>query len=255
MTVKMKKIQDDEIDLIKLFQTIWDGKWIISAFTLIAMLIGTGYIYIKDPAYVSKLTYSVDNKPPFYKEIKVYYDYKKKFHSKKNFNDWKKIVGKSLLTFDNISDKDFINGFSIKKSEGQQLATIKDGKDGKDSPYIILKTNQLSILDEVLKYADFVNEVLSKDYVDKAKDELELINLRFAKLSSVDIGYINHILSINRFLITAKKVTKILFIESPTMPKKKSPKSKLTLFASLIFGGMIGVIFVLISNSIRIRKE
>ena len=34
----------DEIDFFELFQTLWDGKWLISAFVAIAVLLGGGYI-------------------------------------------------------------------------------------------------------------------------------------------------------------------------------------------------------------------
>ena len=40
---QMNQVQDDEIDLFELFQTLWDGKWLISAFVVLATLIGFGY--------------------------------------------------------------------------------------------------------------------------------------------------------------------------------------------------------------------
>ena len=33
----MSQMQDDEIDLIELFQTIWDGKWVITAIPAISV--------------------------------------------------------------------------------------------------------------------------------------------------------------------------------------------------------------------------
>ena len=34
---------DDEIDLFELFQTLWDGKRLISAFVAVAVLLGLGF--------------------------------------------------------------------------------------------------------------------------------------------------------------------------------------------------------------------
>ena len=45
----MQQIHDDEIDLLKSLETLWNDKWLIVAFTFIAILIGTGYIYYKKP--------------------------------------------------------------------------------------------------------------------------------------------------------------------------------------------------------------
>jgi len=248
----MQQIHDDEIDLFKMLQTLWNGKWLIIAFSLIAMLIGTGYIYYKKPIYESKITYFIDNIPPFYGPQKVLADFKKRFYSKKNFNDWKKIIGKTSLVFEDFSDVKVVNGFVIKKSIGQQLARIKSVKPIKNTRFIIINTNQLAVLEDFYKYAIFINENLNKNYVERAQDELKIMELRYKDLSSSNI--IKTVLSIDRFVVTAKKGESILTIDRPSMPIKISPKSILTIILSSILGGMIGGVCVLISNSISNRK-
>ena len=42
---------DDEIDLFEFFETLWDGKWLISAFVALAILIGFGYSQVAQPRY------------------------------------------------------------------------------------------------------------------------------------------------------------------------------------------------------------
>ena len=78
---EMYQAQDDEMDLCELFQTLWDGKWLISAFIAIAMLLGGGFLSLKEAAYESKLIYSVDIIPPFYNADKASSDFQKKFYS------------------------------------------------------------------------------------------------------------------------------------------------------------------------------
>ena len=87
---KIKQVQDNEIDLFGLIQTLWDGKWFITAFVVIAILLGSGFLYYKEPLYESKLVYSVDTLPPFYSKEKALTDFKKRFYSSKVFKDWKK---------------------------------------------------------------------------------------------------------------------------------------------------------------------
>jgi LPS O-antigen subunit length determinant protein (WzzB/FepE family) len=48
---QMNLLQDDENDLFNLLKTLWDGKWIISAFGAIAVLLGSGFILRKDALY------------------------------------------------------------------------------------------------------------------------------------------------------------------------------------------------------------
>ena len=57
---EMNQVQGDEIDLFQLFQTLWDGKWLIRAFVAIAVLLGGGFLLSKDAVYESKFIYSID---------------------------------------------------------------------------------------------------------------------------------------------------------------------------------------------------
>ena len=47
----MNQIQDDEIDLFELFQTLWDGKWKIIATTLVAAVIGVFLFVVKPNSF------------------------------------------------------------------------------------------------------------------------------------------------------------------------------------------------------------
>ena len=95
---------DDEIDLFELFQTLWDGKRLISAFVAIAALLGGGFLLLKDAVYESDLIYSVDTTPPFYSDTKVVTDFKQKFYSKSLFKDWKEknvVYNSNILELNN----------------------------------------------------------------------------------------------------------------------------------------------------------
>ena len=51
-------IADDEIDLFALFQTVWDGKWIIFLFTLCSITFGGAYAFLFPTTYNGKLIFS-----------------------------------------------------------------------------------------------------------------------------------------------------------------------------------------------------
>ena len=42
---------DDEIDLVKIFLDLWEGKWKIITSTLIAFTIGLGFVFTAQPNY------------------------------------------------------------------------------------------------------------------------------------------------------------------------------------------------------------
>jgi LPS O-antigen subunit length determinant protein (WzzB/FepE family) len=248
--MKMKKIQNDEIDLFELFGTLWDGKWLITTFVVISVLLGIAFLLVKKPVYQSNLFYSVVTVPPFYQpdkilnkyqikyqNNKVFKDFKLKFYSKMVFENWKKNIGKTQLLFEDFSITEVIDGFIVTKNESDQLAifTLEDGK--KSS--ILIKTNQFSVLKDFFNYSNHVNELLKKDYVLRAKNELK-----------VQSGVL-----LERFILSANNGANILDISHPTIPQKVSPQSLHVLFLSLIFGGIIGVTFVLISNAIHKRRK
>ena len=243
---------DDEIDLFELFETIWRGKWLISAFVAISVLLGGGFLFITTPIYESKLVFSVETTPPFYENEKAKSDFKAMFYSKSMFDVWKSENGKSELVYDDFDITEVINGFTFVKQGGNLLANIVEEK---SLSALVVKTNKLSLLDEFFKYENFVNNKLTSDYVLRAKDELKIIETRFQNLQSSDISIVNNVLNIDRYIVSVERGSKVMTLNSPTFPKKISPKIKLTLAMLIVLGGMIGIVFVLVNNSIRKRKE
>jgi len=250
---EMNQVQDDEIDLFELFETLWDGKWLISAFVAIALLLGSGFLLLKDAVYESKLIYSVDTLPPFYGADKASTDFQNKFYSVSVFDEWKQKNTNTTLVFEDFSATEVVDGFVLSKNEDEQLATLASEKKG--GSFVLVKSNQLPILDDFFEYATHINGLLKDEYVVRAKEELKIIDARFKGLGSDDSSIVDIVLSIDRYIVTAEKGTNILAIQRPTMPEKVSPKSSLILALSVVLGGMVGVFFILIRNAITKRKE
>ena len=250
---EMNQVQDDEIDLFELFQTLWDGKWLISAFVAIAVLLGGAFLLSKDAVYESKLIYSVDTIPPFYSADKASTDFQKKFYSVSVFEEWKQNNSNTSLVFEDFSATEVVDGFVLSKDEGEQLAKVAFEKKG--GSFVLVKSNQLPILDDFFKYATHINGLLKDEYVVRAKEELKIIDARFKDLSLADSNIVNIVLSIDRYIVSAENGANVLGIQRPTMPKKVSPKSSLILAMSVVLGGMVGVLFILVRNAIMKRKE
>ena len=250
---EMNQVQDDEIDLFELFQKLWDGKLLISAFVAIAVLLGGAFLWFKDAVYESTLVYSIDTIPPFYEANKASTDFQNKFYSVSVFEEWKQNNSNTSLVFEDFSETEVVDGFILSKDEGDRLATLASEKKG-DS-VVLVKSNQLPILDDFFEYATHINGLLKDEYVVRAKEELKIIDARFKDLGSTDSNIVNTVLSIDRYIATAEKGAEVLAIQRPTMPKKVSPKSSLILAMSIVLGGMVGVFFILVRNAITKRKE
>jgi LPS O-antigen subunit length determinant protein (WzzB/FepE family) len=253
----MKQKQDDEIDLFELFENLWAGKWLIIAIILTTVLFSSVFLYFKVPVYQSKLIYSVDTIPPFYDNVKAVTDFKNRFFSKRVFENWKKNNNKVSLVFDDISNREIIDGFVILKGKDGQLAQVTSKiKNGFFvSGQILIKTNQLSILNNFFKYANYVNDVLKLEYVNLSKNQLKKIETRFMDLSSADSIIINSVLQIDSYIVSAENGARVIIVQHPTMPKKISPKSKLILGFSVVLGGIAGLFLIIILNVIKMRNK
>ena len=172
---KINQVQDDEIDLFELFQTIWDGKWLITGFVAIAVLLGGSFILLKDPVYESKLIYSVDTLPPFYQADKASMDFGNKFYSVSVFDEWKQNNTNTTLVFEDFSATEVVEGFVLSKNEDEQLAKLASEKKG--GSFVLVKSNKLPILDDFFEYATHINGLLKDEYVVRAKHYLRCIFL------------------------------------------------------------------------------
>ena len=249
----MNQVQDDEIDLFNLFQTLWDGKWLIIAFVVIAVLLGGGFLLSKDALYDSKLNYSVNTIPPFYKPEKVSIDFQKKFYSLSVFEEWKQNNSKTSLVFEDFSATEIIDGILLSKNEDEMLAKLVQKRKG--NSFVLVKSNQLPILDDFFNYANHINALLKNEYLVRAKEELKIIELRFKDLGEADSNIVDTVLSIDRYIVSADKEASVLAIQRPTMPIKVSPKIKLILSLSVVLGGIVGVFFILVRNAITKQQK
>jgi len=250
---------NDEIDLFDLFKNLWDGKWFITTFAMIAVLVCSVYIFDKNEnsLYESKLIYSIDTIPPFYKKDKVLADFQNFFYSKSIFEEWKKSIGNTSLIFEDFSNTKVFDGIVVAKNESQQLAIFVSEKKGRT--FMLVKTNQLDILDDFFKYADHINRILKDEYVvianNKRKHIESLYKDFFSANNKISPVFFNNLLYIDQFIESAEKGTNLLTIRHPTMPIKTTPISSSMLPMSGVLGGMIGALFVFIRNAIRKRKE
>ena len=94
---------DDEIDLFEFFETLWDGKWLISAFVAIAVLLGGGFLLLKDAVYESKLVIQWIPSLPFMKQIRYQLISKISLILSGVFEEWKKNNSDTSLMFEDFS--------------------------------------------------------------------------------------------------------------------------------------------------------
>ena len=249
----MNQLRDDEIDVYEILLTLWNGKWIVTLCMIVFLLLG-GLILIKqETTYESRINYKIDNFPPFYDEEKGRRDFQFMFYSENYFNSWKEENKDSLIKFDDFTQTKDLDGIFITKDINNRLATLVTEKTKENDilTHILVKTNQLNLLNDFFNYSNFVNNELSKKYIGRATEELEVIK-KESLVSQNDFTRL--ILEIDRYIEAAIDGGNVLLINHPTEPIVTSKKSRTILVNYLAIGCIIGIFLVFILKIFRKKK-
>jgi LPS O-antigen subunit length determinant protein (WzzB/FepE family) len=212
---------DDEIDLFELIEIIWRGKWLISAFVAISVMIGFVYSQLVQPKFEVSVPFT----------IKLYSVPAQQICNANNVecivNETNKLLIKNLDSNWDLIKKD--NIFALSTEAPLNVKTYDD-------------------------VFDKLNQTITNQIYNEALDEVTLIKteLNDALMNTERVA--TNILNATRIIKAIDSGQKAISFGSVAI-KKTSPKVPLTLALSIVFGGLIGVIFVLVNNTIRKRKE
>lgn len=251
--LEVRPSHDDEIDIFELLKTLWFGKRLISAFVAISLLLSGSFLFIATPIYESKINFSIQTPVPYYSNENLKYDFKGMFYSKSMFDTWKSENEKSELVYKDFRITKVINGFMFAKEKQDLFAYLVEDKKNKNSSTLVVKTNKLVLINEFFKYLNFINNKLTSNYLLREKKVLK--NLQEIENSKQDSNNRPNLEMISRFIIAIENGSRVMILNYPSFPKKTSPKIIKIISLSIVLGGMIGAVIVLVNNKIRKRKE
>ena len=222
---EMNQVQNDEIDLFELFQTLWDGKWLISAFVVLATLIGFGYSQVAQPKYDVSVPYRVNVYSVLSQQICESYT--------QNQKDDCLADGTLGYFVERLG-----SGWSLKSKVN--TITFSTPTPSAVNAYEDILSNALTSTNEALRseaISEFtsIESVLNDNVLATERVATNMLNAKRV-IQSIDNG---------KSAITFGSVSVV----------KSSPKVSLILAFSVVLGGMIGVFFILVRNAITKRKE
>lgn len=270
---------NEDIDLLELLLLLWDGKWIITVFVLLAVLSGGAIFFldkedikIEEPIYQSNIIYSVNSltyvirtdNDAYLNFNNLVLDFQNIFLSKDIFNQWKNNNNQSQITFEEISNIKPIDGIIFEKSEKERFVNFELIK-GYNS--IIVRTNNINLISEIFSYANFVSDKLTSELVLVLKDEKEFLSKKMEEYytngpETYHSTFINKMFQIDKYITAINKGQKVINIENASEPihlnkqenkPKKLSYTKLAGFA--VLGALLGSFLIFIKNAIRNRKE
>ncbi len=252
----MNQLRDDEIDIYELLNTLWQGKFIVIFFVVIFSFIGAVNLSFKEPAYESRMQYSIDTMPPFYDDKKGLRDFRVMFYSENVFNNWKSKNNEISIKFDDFTLNETIDGILLTKDEDSRFALMKVEKLSHNNflYYVLFKTDQLKILNDFFNYINYINEELTSNYILRAKEEIKFFEGSILPSDTNDT-ITAQLLEIDRYIKTAENGGYVLSIHRPMIPNKISDKGLTIIGINIIIGTIIGICIVFIQNAFRKRKK
>lgn len=209
---------DDEIDLFEFFETLWDGKWLISAFVALATVIGFGYSQVAQPTY--------DVSVPYTSSI---YSVSAQQICDGNIGCMESEAVKRFLSL--------LGNSWEKKSSTLSFST--------SAP---LEQNQYDV------QIQQANTALTNEVYIEATTELALIQTELTDALLGTERVATNMLNAKRIIQTIDSGQSVISFGSVSVVKS-SPKVPLILALSVVLGGMVGVFFILVRNAITKRKE
>jgi hypothetical protein len=211
----MNQIQNDEIDVFDLFQTLWDGKWLISAFIVLATLMGFGYTQFVQPKYNVSVPHTIN------------------IHSLNT----KQTCHDSLACMELLTKKRLL--YFLKAGWGSNLS---------------LSTTTPLGLSEYQAQIKYANEALTNDVYVNAKREFSFIQTEMADaLFSTET--VARKLFNARWIIDSIDSGQSAITFGSVSIVKSSLKVQFILALSIALGGMFGMFFIIVRSAIKKRKE
>ena len=254
--------QDDEIDLFELFSDLWVGKWAIISFTLIAMIFGGSYAVYKEHnqvfSYQSTIAFTAKNLPPFYNADYAFSNLSELFHSAPEFETWSARNSNAPINLRDITLTQVVDGVEL-ASNSSLVSLNANG--------LKVNTNDLQMLDAFHSYLSSLNETLTLQYIARTADQINYIERRFKDFWATDVAlrdqvlnfvqHLNEVRELESYVERAESGANVFEINRPTPPVVTSaaPKTNLIVALSIVLGGFVGAVYVLLRNAIRRRRE
>ena len=200
--MSIRPTQTDDIDLFDVDWTILESKNYYISFLRGRYVLCGSIFAITSEKYESQLLFNIDAIPPFYTADKTLVDFEKLFYEKDIFDDWKKNQSDTSIEFDQFSAEQIVDGVKVAKTVANRLAALSNRSS--NASVLVIKSNNLAVLNDFFEYSQHVNQLLKADYVSRARSELEIYEARFNDLKASNESIIRNVLSIDRYIVAAR---------------------------------------------------
>ncbi len=217
---KVRPTDDDNVDLFELFETLWDSKWVISAFVALATLMGFAYSQLAQPVYYISAPYTLN----------IY-----------SVNA-QQICGNNVACLEKVAKK-------------RLASLLGDEWNGnyKDNGRFSLSTTTLLALSEYQTQLESANVALTNEVYEEATAEIAFIKTELNdSLLTTEIVAKNMLRAMRVIQLIDNRQNVVSF--GSVLVVKSSPKQSLIITLSFVFSSMLSAASVLVKYALKKRK-
>lgn len=206
--------------------------------TFLSVIVTAIGVVTRDESPTARIEYHYGYKLNFASWGDVFSDLKQNFQSPEVLESWLESSPSHKLKSKEWSDLKIVDGIKLQKNSNEMLVEFTKSK---NSGALIVNTDNLQTLNAIYRYLNFLNEKITKEYVEFTRWEIDnlikFIETKHAKqLEAIDTSRLwVKVINLQRNIHRMNNGTLILQINRPTSPTK----TKLVM-APIFWGGLFG---------------
>jgi len=210
--------------------------FLLIIFGAFGLMLSSLYIINSDKEYISYFMFKVNY--PVKEEVLELLE--EKFRDEDIFSKWALEKNPKIISYDEFKSEMNVKSLSFYKER-------KNLKVDKKSNFFSVVFKDIEAPAEYLSYLNFLNDELSKNYINRLNKEKDQIESTYEKLigDGVNIAenYFMQITEINQKIDNLSN-QRILRIYPPTYPSQTYPSNNLLMILSFLIGFLIGLFYI-----------
>ena len=238
----------DEIDLFRLLETLWRGKWQIIIMTALSLCVGFAFVTLSEKEFQSRSHLSVLAKAPGQTETGVLLHYRNAILNEATYAPYLATSGAQHLTKDDFETTEEIQGFRYQRDDKDILFSMTHQT-------IFIRSGDQNKIADLSRYFAHVSTAETAKQVKKAKEELELLRTLMER-DRIDLSLLlDEEMNLREFISMFEDGHSQLSLSAPTFPDQIAPRTFLVLVMSILIGGFVSVMLVLLRAAIQNRRS
>ena len=238
----------DEIDFFHLFETLWRGKWQIIIITALSLCVGFAFVTLSEKEFQSRIRLSVLAIAPSQTESGVLMHYRNAISNEATYEAYLASGDAKHLTKDDFETTEEIQGFRYQRDDKDILFSMTNQT-------IYIRSGDQNKIADLYGYFMHVAADETAKQLKKAKEQLAILSVLRERDTNDLSRLLDEEINLQQFISLFEGGQLQLSLSAPTFPDQIAPRTFLVLVMSILIGGFVSVMLVLLRSAIQNRRS